>query len=151
MTPKHQLKVGTNQHIYIQIILILQLAPCARSAPRGLPIMPIQSCIFIPAVPGGWQKSEQSPAQNLHYSNQLSILLALVDGGGEVFLSCYMKQDLDTCKRSRCPRRGVSKWHLPPWDTQCPSTSLRICSSASLLLFCICTGFWDWILWDAKS
>lgn len=31
--------------------------------------------------------------------------------GGEAFLSCYMKQDLDTCRRSRCPRRGLQMAH----------------------------------------
>lgn len=29
--------------------------------------------------------------------------------GGEFFPSYYMKQDLDTCRRSRCPRRGLQK------------------------------------------
>lgn len=80
--------MSANQHVYIQITVILQLAPCACSAPRGLPIMPIQSCIFIPAVPEGWHKSEQSSAGK-------PVLLEAVEnfasaGGtwGEVLLHC---------------------------------------------------------------
>lgn len=41
------------------MIWILQLDPYACTVPHGLPIMPTQSCISIPAVPEGWHKPEQ--------------------------------------------------------------------------------------------
>lgn len=69
--------------------------------------MPIQSCIFIPAVPGGWQKSEQSPAQKSALLQPVVYFAGAGGCGGEVFLSHHMRQDLDTYRRSRCPRRGL--------------------------------------------
>jgi len=78
--------VSANQPVYIQIILILQLAPCGRSAPRGLPIMTIQSCIFIPAVPEGWHKSEQSPARKPALLQAVVDLASTGGTGGEASL-----------------------------------------------------------------
>lgn len=110
--------------------------------PVGFP-----SCqsIFIPAVPGGWQKSEQSPARKPALLQPVVYFAGAGGCGGEVFSFPLHESGPGHLQKVKVVQGGVSKRHLPLWDTQCPSTSLRICSSASLLLFCICTGFWDWI------
>lgn len=61
--------------------------------------MPIQSCIFIPAVPEGWHKSEQSSAQKPPLLQVAANFASAGGTWGEASLAGQVRQDLDTCTR----------------------------------------------------